>query len=150
MTEESAERKVIESSAGSQGITLEDESFEPRPGFKRTHIILGRDDDHNAARVYWAQDPPGVVWDPQSHNCDMVISYLQGSQKVGDKWFHAGDARVVKAGTVYGPIEAGPGGSTVVILFANADYQPNFQGAQAVDGGVPFVPFFEHVRTLDD
>jgi hypothetical protein len=150
MTYEAEERKVIESNAGSRGITLEDESFEVRPGFKRTHLILGREDDHDAARVYWAKDPPGVVWDPQSHGCDMVISYLQGSQKVGDKWFHAGDARIVKAGTVYGPIEAGPEGSTVVIIFSNADYQPVFQGEQAVEGADPFEPFFEHVRTNDD
>jgi hypothetical protein len=150
MTDGTAERRVIESSAGSLGINLEDESFEPRPGFKRTHVILGRDEDHDAARVYWAKDPPGVVWDPQSHNCDMVISYLQGSQKVGDKWYNAGDARIVKAGTVYGPIEAGPEGSTVVIIFSNADYQPIFEGAVEVEGESPFVPFFEHVRTNDD
>jgi hypothetical protein len=147
--QENTERRFFESSAGSLHITLEAESFEPRPGFKRTHMVLGRDDDPMAPRVYWAKDPPGVLWDRQSHRCDMFMAYLQGGQKVGDKWYGAGDARVVKAGTVYGPIEAGPEGSTVVIIFSNGDYQPIFENDSADDSEDAFAPFYEHVREAE-
>jgi hypothetical protein len=79
----------------------------------------------------------------------MVMSYLQGSQKVGDKWYHAGDARIVKAGDVYGPIEAGPEGSTAIIVFAHGDYVPVFEKEAVADETTPATPYYQHAHTPD-
>src|ERR1700737_409072 len=126
MADDKSTPRHIATDAGSTDLNLEEWAYEPRPGFKRTHVVIGKEGDPAAPQFFWAQDPPGITWDAQSSRCDFVLVYLQGSQKVGDKWHHAGEARLVKAGEVYGPIEAGPEGSTIVMVFANADYVPVF------------------------
>jgi hypothetical protein len=132
----------FDTDSGSFDLNFESDSVEPREGFRRVHVILGAPSDAGSPQIYWAQDPPGVVWDSQSHNTDFLMAYLQGSQKVGDKWYRAGDARVVKAGTVYGPIEAGPEGSTALLVFAHADHKPNFEepGDEDSNGSPYFKP----------
>jgi hypothetical protein len=132
------------SASGSSDLNFEAASTEVRSGFKRVHIILGEKDDPNAPHVYWSHDPAGVTWDAQSHHTDFVMSYLQGSQKVGDKWYHAGDARIVKAGTVYGPMETGPEGMTAILVFAQANAKPIFAD-DAPDEKES--PYFRHAHT---
>jgi hypothetical protein len=137
---------ILTSKAGSADLAFEEVAYNPHPKdreFKRVHVVLGDQNDTHAPSVFWAKDPPGVLWDKQSHPCDMLLAYVQGSQKVGDKWFKVGDFRIVKAGDVYGPIEAGPEGSTVLIVFSNADFFPNFVGSNTTNFDSPFI---HHVR----
>ena len=54
--------------------------------------------------------PPGWEVQPHTHACDYMEIILEGSQKVTGKWHHAGDVRIARAGTVYGPLIAGPEG----------------------------------------
>jgi len=146
MDEPRSEPRSIVSAQGSANAKLEDVAFEPRPGFKRVHVVLGEEGDSAAPQVYWAKDPPGITWDAQSHGSDFVMFYIEGGQTVGDQWFEAGDVRVVKAGTVYGPITAGPEGSTVVLVFASADYKPTFETTSDDETGSPY---HDHVRDPD-
>jgi len=139
------EPRFLASGNGSVNSTLDEAAFAPRPGFKRVHVILGDEDDQESPQVYWAKDPPNITWDAQSHGADFVMFYLEGSQKVGDTWFSAGDVRVVKAGTVYGPITAGPEGSTVLLVFASANYKPKFESGDDETGS----PYHDHVRDAD-
>ena len=44
-------------------------------------------------------------------------SSCEGSVQVTRRWYHEGDIRIVKGGTVYGPVIAGPEGATVLIIF---------------------------------
>jgi hypothetical protein len=140
--------RPFDTDSGSFDLNFESASVEPRKGFRRVHVILGGPGNASSPQIYWAQDPPGVHWDSQSHNADFLMAYLQGSQKVGDRWYRAGDARVVKAGTVYGPIEAGPEGSTAILVFAHADYQPNFEEETADESKGS--PYFQHAHLEDD
>jgi hypothetical protein len=147
MGEIASEPRFIASGNGSVAVKLDDVAFEPRPGFKRVHVMLGDEHDEGAPQVYWAKDPPDITWDAQSHGADFVMFYLEGSQKVGDTWYGAGDVRVVKAGTVYGPITAGPEGSTVLLVFASANYKPKFEGDHPDETGSPY---HDHVREADE
>jgi hypothetical protein len=147
MADDNSEPRFVASNAGSADLTFEAEAFEPRPGFKRVHVILGDVDDPKAPHVFWSRNPPGTVWDAQSHHADYIMTYLQGSAKVGDKWYHAGDARIVKAGTISGPSEVGPDGSTGLLVFAHGDYLPIFEEETAAQKNES--PYFAHARTPD-
>jgi hypothetical protein len=103
-------------------VTFQAIANEPKAGLKRVHLVLGPEGDSNAPHIFWAQDAPGLTWDPMSHPSDFLGVYLAGSQKVGDRWYHAGDARFVPAGQVYGPTEPGPEGSTMLIIFRNSNF----------------------------
>jgi len=129
--------------AGTTRVVFEDQNYESRPGFKRLRMILGDPDDPRAPQAIWAQDPPGVLWDRQLCPTDFVIVYLEGGQTVEGTWYGAGEARLQRAGTVYGPIEAGPEGSTVLLVFADANYHAIFEGAAF---GEFESPYFKHAR----
>lgn len=139
--------EAFTSASGSSDLNFVDASTEVRSGMKRVHVVLGEEDDPNAPHVYWSQDPPGLKWDAQSHHVDFMMSYLQGSQKVGDKWYYAGDARIVKAGTVYGPLETGPDGLTAILVFAQANAKPIFEGD---DPDEKESPYFRHAHPDSD
>jgi hypothetical protein len=139
--------KIFVSQRGSADFTFAEVALTPRPGFGRVHVILGDKDDPKSSHAFWAKDPPCVVWDRQSHPTDMVVIYLEGRQKVGDTWYEAGDARIVKAGSPYGPVEAGPEGSTVLIVYATADHRPVFDDRSVESEGAS--PFEVHVRERD-
>ena len=47
---------------------------------------------------------------------------LEGSQKVGAKWFNAGDVRIGLANRGYGPLLAGDEGATVLFFFKNGKW----------------------------
>jgi hypothetical protein len=64
---------------------------------------------------------PGVTVAPHSHPTDYAEIILEGSEQVGRRWYRAGDIRIVKGGTVYGPLLSGPEGVTKLIIFAGSD-----------------------------
>lgn len=82
-----------------------------------TRYAVGDPEDATAPVVVCARFPAGFVLGPHTHDTDYSEIVLRGAQRVGRTWYHPGDARVVKAGTVYGPLEAGPEGAVVLVVF---------------------------------
>lgn len=60
---------------------------------------------------------PGEVVAPHAHDSNYFEYVLAGEQTVGKTRFGAGDIRMVKRGTGYGPIRVGPEGCSVLIIF---------------------------------
>ena len=63
--------------------------------------------------------PPHCTVEAHTHDCDYTEIILEGSQRVGATWHHAGDIRIGLANRGYGPLVAGPEGATVLFLFAD-------------------------------
>jgi anti-sigma factor ChrR (cupin superfamily) len=60
---------------------------------------------------------PGATVTPHTHASNYFEYMVSGEQTVGKVTFRAGDVRLVKGGTGYGPITVGPEGCTVLIVF---------------------------------
>lgn len=91
-------------------------------GTRGSRFTIGDEDDLTAPVVTLGIFPPGAVVAPHSHPCDYAEIIISGTQEVTRKWHKAGDVRIVKAGTVYGPLVAGPEGVTVMVIFRNGDW----------------------------
>ena len=65
--------------------------------------------------------PPNSTVGPHYHESDSTDIFLEGSQKINGRWYRAGEIRVVKGGTVYGPLVTGPDGATLLVVFANGN-----------------------------
>lgn len=89
-------------------------------GIRAAHFSLGVEGDESNPIIMRGSFPPGVVVPPHSHNTDYTEIILSGSQQVTRKWHHPGDVRIVKAGTVYGPLVAGPHGVEILIVFRDS------------------------------
>lgn len=74
--------------------------------------------------VVLAKFVAGERVDPHTHGCNYLEYVVEGSQRVGKVTFKAGDVRLVTAGAGYGPIEIGPEGCTVLIVFQDAQKSP--------------------------
>lgn len=83
---------------------------------------VGLADKDASPTVFKVYFPPGCTIEPHTHECDYSEIILEGSQKVGNKWLHAGDIRVGLANRGYGPLVAGPEGVTVLVIFANGHW----------------------------
>jgi anti-sigma factor ChrR (cupin superfamily) len=59
----------------------------------------------------------GTVVEPHTHDSNYFEYIIEGEQTVGKVSFGAGDVRIVKGGTGYGPIKVGPQGCLVLIVF---------------------------------
>jgi quercetin dioxygenase-like cupin family protein len=92
-------------------------------GVTSTRFVIGDPDDETAPLVMRGVFPPGHVVAPHSHPCDYTEIILEGTQQVGRTWLKAGDIRIVKAGTVYGPLTAGPEGATVMVIFRSGNWK---------------------------
>jgi hypothetical protein len=62
--------------------------------------------------------PPNVKAGTHSHNFDTVYVITKGSLNFNDGlgWLVPGDVRWVRAGTIYGPEEAGPDGCEFILI----------------------------------
>ena len=76
---------------------------------------LGTDED--APTVFNVYYPPGCTVEAHTHECDYTEIVLEGSQKVGATWHHAGDVRIGLANRGYGPLVAGEEGARVLFMF---------------------------------
>jgi anti-sigma factor ChrR (cupin superfamily) len=85
---------------------------------------LDPDDAAGSPLVLLAKFKPGESIYPHTHGCNYLEYIVEGSQRVGKVSFSAGDVRWASAGTGYGPIEVGPDGCTVMIVFQSADQAP--------------------------
>ena len=84
-------------------------------GIRTRMFRLGTDDD--APTIFNVYYPPGCTVEAHTHECDYTEIILEGSQKVGATWHHAGDVRIGLANRGYGPLVAGPDGARVLFMF---------------------------------
>ena len=78
---------------------------------------VGDPGDPGAPTVFKVHYPPDCYVEAHTHACDYTEIILEGSQRVGATWHHAGDIRVGLANRGYGPLVAGPEGTTVLFMF---------------------------------
>jgi quercetin dioxygenase-like cupin family protein len=91
-------------------------------GVVNARLTVGSDPE--SPSIWRTVFPPGCTVSPHTHDCDYAEIVLEGSQVVGRDLYEAGDIRVVKAGTVYGPLTAGPNGATVLVVMASSSDDP--------------------------
>jgi hypothetical protein len=72
---------------------------------------------------------PGSVVKPHYHHADYCSIVVEGSIEVTRHHEGVGTMRIVNAGTVYGPLVAGPEGCTVVEVFATGIADPSVTSA---------------------
>lgn len=97
----------------------------PLPNGQRVATIpLGDQVDTTSPVAFHAIWPPNCHVDPHTHAGDYCEIVLAGTQQISGQWYKAGDVRVVKGGTRYGPLIAGPEGCTVMIIFPNGEWEP--------------------------
>jgi anti-sigma factor ChrR (cupin superfamily) len=75
------------------------------------------DENLNSPSIVISRFDPGSRVAPHTHLTNYFEYIIEGEQTVGKATFRAGDIRIVKSGTGYGPIEVGPAGCTVLIVF---------------------------------
>ena len=111
-----------------------------------TKLVIGDDSDPRATRAFIVKWPPRCRVDVHTHESDYCEIILEGTQKVGADWFCAGDVRMAKAGTMYGPLVAGEDGCTIIVIFNGDGWMPiparetRLEGIKAADMAVLKVP----------
>jgi hypothetical protein len=93
-------------------------------GIRAAIFVLGDEDDDSAPRIGRYRFPPNLRVSPHTHEADYVEIILEGSQQVAGRWYYPGDIRIVKAGTVYGPLISGNDGVTALIMFRHKQSGP--------------------------
>jgi anti-sigma factor ChrR (cupin superfamily) len=89
-----------------------------------SRFVVGDEADSTAPRVVDAYFEPGATASPHTHSVDYAEIILEGTQTVGRTLHGVGDVRVARAGTVYGPLVAGPEGCRVLLIFAGDGTTP--------------------------
>jgi hypothetical protein len=93
-----------------------------RAGVVNARLTVG--DRSDSPAIWRTVFPPNCTVSAHTHDCDYAEIILEGSQQVGRTWYQVGDIRTVKAGTVYGPLTAGPQGATVLVVMATSNDAP--------------------------
>ena len=93
-------------------------------GVVGSSFTIGEPDDPTAPLVGRFSFPPGVRVGPHTHDSDYAEIILEGSQQVSGVWHHAGDVRIVRRRTAYGPLISGPEGVTVLVIFRHNEPAP--------------------------
>ena len=86
-------------------------------GIETQMYRVGDPDDESSPTVFRVYYPPECYVEAHTHECDYTEIIIEGSQKVGATWHHAGDVRLGLANRGYGPLVAGPEGATVLFMF---------------------------------
>jgi quercetin dioxygenase-like cupin family protein len=80
---------------------------------------IGDVDNEHRPAVVMVDYAPGAEVPPHHHDCD-YLSYVIAGELVVTRATHGpGSIRVVRAGTAYGPLRAGPEGARVLEVFAD-------------------------------
>lgn len=95
----------------------------PRPGTQVWIVRNGTPEEADAPVVVRTTFAPGTRVEAHTHEADYMEIILEGSEEVTRRWRRAGDITIVKAGTVYGPLIAGPEGVTKLIIFRDHRYR---------------------------
>ena len=87
---------------------------------------------------------PGDTESPaHSHNTDTITVVIEGSLRVGKKWFGPGSIRVQEKNSIYGPSMTGPDGLKAIVFLADRNGLPD-QFAKQEDV-VAFAPMMEQL-----
>ncbi len=71
----------------------------------------------DAPGILGVNQPPGFTADMHSHSTDTVYFFTEGETSMpGEGTYRAGDMRIVKADTVYGPETTGPQGVRFILI----------------------------------
>jgi hypothetical protein len=89
-------------------------------GIETRMYRVGDPADDSSPTVFKVFYPPECYVEAHTHECDYTEIIIEGSQKVGATWHKAGDIRIGKANRGYGPLVAGPEGTTVLFMFKDA------------------------------
>lgn len=89
-----------------------------------TKLVIGDEKDPRATHAFIVKWPPHCRVDVHTHDSDYCEVIMEGTQKIGDVWYAAGDVRVAKAGTLYGPLIAGEEGCTIIVIFNGKGWMP--------------------------
>jgi hypothetical protein len=123
MTEEDAMAKVGKLRTFAKDTNWEELGWQEYDnGARVASFILGDPADPDAPVIFTGVYPPGSRTEAHHHVNDYAEILLEGSQQITNKWHHAGDVRIVKAGTGYGPLIAGPEGCRTLVIFRNQDW----------------------------
>ena len=97
----------------------DDAEFIDTPIGRACFIDVGDPENAHRALVALVDYAPGTIIPPHSHATDYTSVVVEGTIEVTRRKHGVGDIRVVKAGTVYGPLVAGPDGCKVIEIFAD-------------------------------
>ena len=88
-------------------------------GIETRMYRVGLPESEASPTVFKVFYPPNCVVEAHTHECDYTEIIIEGSQSVGATSHKAGDIRIGMANRGYGPIVAGPEGTTVLFMFAD-------------------------------
>ncbi len=80
---------------------------------------LGDPDNERRPAVAMIDYAPHAEVPPHHHGCDYLSYVIAGELEVTRRRHGPGSVRVVRAGTAYGPLKAGPEGARVLEVFAD-------------------------------
>jgi hypothetical protein len=92
-------------------------------GSRVSSVRVGEEDDPDSPLLLMMSFPPNGRIPVHSHQTDYAEVILEGAQYVGRRLHQAGDVRIVKAGTAYGPLVAGPEGARVLVIFRDSRWR---------------------------
>ena len=98
-------------------------SVELPDGSRVSSVRVGEDDDPASPVILMMEFPPNARLPVHSHDSDYAEVILAGTQYVGRRVHRAGDVRIVKAGTAYGPLQAGAEGAKVLAIFRDSRWR---------------------------
>jgi quercetin dioxygenase-like cupin family protein len=101
----------------------------PEKRLKVCSLQLGVDERGAATTILIVKYEPGSHVEPHYHHADYCSIVVEGSIEVTRRSHGVGSMRVVNAGTVYGPLIAGPDGCTVIEVFATGVPDPSVTAA---------------------
>src|SRR5437016_6199126 len=81
-----------------------------------TFAVLGEDPEGPV--VGFLVDKPNAEYAAHYHNSDYVTVIMEGSVRIGRKWYRPGSVYVQDGGAVYGPSLVGPEGVKAIVFFA--------------------------------
>jgi quercetin dioxygenase-like cupin family protein len=87
-------------------------------------LPMGEDESGAAGTVLIVKYEPGSIVAPHYHHSDYCSVVVEGSIEVTRRNHETGSIRIVNAGTVYGPLVAGPEGATLIEFFATGVPDP--------------------------
>ena len=97
---------------------------DPVKRLQRASLRLGVDERGAATTILIVKYEPGSRVEPHYHDADYCSIVVEGSIEVTRRTHDVGSIRIVNAGTVYGPLVAGPEGCTVIEVFATGVPDP--------------------------
>ena len=98
---------------------------DPEQQLRYCAVPMGVDERGAATLMLIVKYDAGARIGPHFHHSDYASIVVEGSIEVTRRNHDVGSIRVVNAGTVYGPLVAGPEGCTVIDVFATGVPDPS-------------------------